>query len=104
MKIDNSCIRLPAIILVLLLLLPLSAHAVNFYAGGKLTDGFNLNLYPYWYSADTRTGKSGSAAINNLGFEKYRKPKLVFAALKDVYTQNSTEGILVMGRIAISFQ
>lgn len=50
---------------------PLSAHAINYYTGGRLADGFYLNLYPYWYTADTRTDGNGKAVTNNLGLEKY---------------------------------
>ena len=49
----------------------LSAHAINYYAGGRVPDGFVLNLYPYWHTADKFTGSSGKTIINNLGMDKY---------------------------------
>jgi len=50
---------------------PLSAHAINYYAGGRVSDGFVLNLYPYWYTADKFTSSSGKTINNNLGMDKY---------------------------------
>lgn len=46
-------------------------YAINYAAGAKLPEGLVLNLYPYWYNANTRTDKSGSAITNTLGLHKY---------------------------------
>ena len=59
------------VLLLVSLAFPALSPAVNFYTGGRLAEGFYLNLYPYWYSADRQTGNDGKAIINNLGLTKY---------------------------------
>jgi len=60
------------ILLVLFLLIISSpSHAINYAAGAKLPEGLVLNLYPYYYHAETRTDKSGNATTSNLGLHKY---------------------------------
>lgn len=50
---------------------PMHADAINYSTGAKLREGFYLNLYPYWYTAGTKTDKNGNAATNSLGMDKY---------------------------------
>lgn len=47
------------------------SHAINFATAIKRSDGLLVNLYPYWFSADVRTGKNGAAVTGNLGLDKY---------------------------------
>ena len=47
------------------------AEAINFAAGAKAPEGLIVNLYPYWFSADTRTNRDGKAVTNSLGLNKY---------------------------------
>ncbi|HEX9079589.1 MAG TPA: transporter [Desulfuromonadaceae bacterium] len=51
--------------------LPRPAFAINFATGSKLEEGFYLNLYPYWYTADTMNNKNGHAIMSGLGLDKY---------------------------------
>ncbi|MBV5337169.1 MAG: hypothetical protein J0653_04145, partial [Deltaproteobacteria bacterium] len=47
------------------------AHAVNFAAGVKLEQAYQLKLFPFYYCADTRTNKDGNPAVTDLGMQKY---------------------------------
>jgi len=47
------------------------ASAINYYTGGRLPEGFYLNLYPYWFTADRRTDRNGNVVTDNLGMDKY---------------------------------
>lgn len=47
------------------------SHAINFATGTKVAPGFVLNLYPFYYSADTRSDKDGNKTVSNLGLKKY---------------------------------
>ncbi|PKN12249.1 MAG: hypothetical protein CVU69_08645 [Deltaproteobacteria bacterium HGW-Deltaproteobacteria-4] len=60
-----------ALVSLLSLLLPVVALAVNFAAGAKAPAGHQFKLYPYFYSADTKTDKDGNPAIRELGLKKY---------------------------------
>ena len=55
------CITLP----------PATSHALNYATGIKAAPGYQLNLYPFYFSADTRTNKDGNHSINDLGLNKY---------------------------------
>lgn len=46
-------------------------QAINFAAGARLPDGPVINLYPYWFSADTRTDAHGDPQLRHLGLDKY---------------------------------
>lgn len=64
----------PLFLMVILLsvsLYPLPARAINFYTGGRMPDGLALNLYPYWFTADTLTDAHGRSANNHLAMDKY---------------------------------
>ena len=50
---------------------PVPAHAINYAAASKSPPGYQLNLYPYYYSADIRTDKDGNHSANDLGLTKY---------------------------------
>lgn len=50
---------------------PIPAHAINYATGIKASPGYQLNLYPYYYSADIRTDKDGNHSVNDLGLNKY---------------------------------
>lgn len=56
---------------IMLLCRPSTSYAINFGAGAKLPDGLVMNLYPYYYHAETRTDKNGNPAVNNLGLHRY---------------------------------
>ena len=49
---------------------PLPAHAVNYATAAKSPPGYQLNLYPYYYSADIRTDKDGNHSVKDLGLTK----------------------------------
>ena len=50
---------------------PIPAHALNYATGAKAAPGYQLNLYPFYYSADTLTNKDGNHSVNDLGLNKY---------------------------------
>ncbi len=50
---------------------PATAHAINFATGSRPTPGYQLKLFPFYYSADTRTNKDGDPAVTDLGLKKY---------------------------------
>ncbi len=52
-------------------LLPSPVHAINYATGIKAAPGYQLNLYPYYYTADIRTDKDGNHSVNDLGLNKY---------------------------------
>lgn len=52
-------------------LLPAIAHAVNFATGAKAPPGYQLKLFPFYYTADTRTNKDGNPVVTDLGLKKY---------------------------------
>lgn len=47
------------------------AHAINYATAAKSPPGYQLNLYPYYYSANVRTDKDGNHLVNDLGLNKY---------------------------------
>jgi len=51
--------------------LPADVHALNYATGIKAAPGYQLNLYPFYYSADIRTDKDGRNSVSDLGFNKY---------------------------------
>lgn len=72
MKLSGSSILLYGITCFLITLLHTTAcHAINYAAGAKLPDGLVLNLYPYYYHAETRTDRNGHTATNDLGLHRY---------------------------------
>ena len=52
-------------------MLPAPSFAINYAVGATQPDGFLLNLYPFWYSADKITDKKGNTAVDKLGLDKY---------------------------------
>jgi hypothetical protein len=72
---ERVTLNLPKLLVLLLSVtafaLPPAASAINYSTGAKLDQGFYLNLYPYWYAADTRNDKNGNAVTSNLGLDKY---------------------------------
>lgn len=50
---------------------PLPAHAINYATGIKAPSGYQLNLYPYYYTAGIRTDKDGNNSVSDLGLDKY---------------------------------
>jgi hypothetical protein len=75
MGMTHACI-------ICVFLLPFSAHAINFAVCAKAPPGYQLSLYPFYYSADIRTNQ---------------------AAYQDVVTRNTNEGVTVMSRLAFKF-
>ena len=57
--------------LVCSIMQPPFAHAVNFAAGAKPPEGYQLKLFPFYCSADIRTNKDGDPAVRDLGLKKY---------------------------------
>ncbi len=52
-------------------MLPAPSFAINFSLGSTQPDGFLLNLFPFWYSANKITDKKGNTAVDKLGLDKY---------------------------------
>jgi len=52
-------------------LLPAVSYAVYFATAAKPRPGYQLKLFPYFYTADTRTNKDGNPAVNDLGLKRY---------------------------------
>jgi hypothetical protein len=50
---------------------PIPAHAINYATGIKAAPGYQLSLYPYYYTADIRTDKDGNNPVKDLGLNKY---------------------------------
>ncbi len=48
-----------------------TALAVNYATGARVASGYQLNLYPFYYSADIRTDGDGSQSIKDLGLKRY---------------------------------
>lgn len=63
-------VRITLVCIVCLFLSPAYAHAINFATGAKAPPGYQLNLYPFYYSSDTRTDKDGNPLVSNLGLKK----------------------------------
>ena len=52
-------------------LFPATSHALNYATGAKAAPGYQLNLYPFYYHADTLTNKNGGHSVSDLGYNKY---------------------------------
>ena len=50
---------------------PAHSFAMNYATGSTQPDGFLLNLYPFWYTANKITDKNGNTAVDKLGLDKY---------------------------------
>jgi hypothetical protein len=57
--------------LICTFLLPATSHAVFFATAARPEPGYQLKLFPFYYTADTRTNKDGSPAATDLGLKKY---------------------------------
>lgn len=51
--------------------LPGAAQAVNFAAAYHPPPGYQLKLFPFHYSADTRTNKDGDPVVTDLALQRY---------------------------------
>jgi hypothetical protein len=95
-------IVIQALVVGLVLVSPFAppVHAVNF-ATAKLTDpGYKLKLYPFFFSADTRTDKECDPAANDLGLRKYGVMIGNFYQVGEV----QLSAILPVGRLEIDKQ
>jgi hypothetical protein len=51
--------------------LPSIAHSVNFATAAKPDQGYQFKLFPFFYTAGTRTDMDGKPVVADLGLYKY---------------------------------
>lgn len=63
--------RMTLVCSVYALLQAATVHAINLATAAKPPPGYQLKIFPFYYSADSRTNKDGDPAVTDLGLKKY---------------------------------